>query len=267
VKLVARQVSFRYAADAPAVLSDLSFTAEPGSYWCLAGPNGSGKSTFLKLACGLLPGGRMTGELSWNGKPLPDWTRLELAREIAFVPGSIATQFPVTVEDFVLQGRFARSRVWARATKTDHAVTHKVLERSGIDALSRSAITEISAGELQLAMIARALAQEPRALVLDEATSNLDLRHQARIFELLGELNRSGLTLIVVSHDLNLAAEFCPNALWLKRGAAHAQGTMGETLRAELLRDVYDLGDKASVGKNPFTGKPKVFWNPSAIVS
>lgn len=258
---MAKDLSFQYEGSSRQALSRLSFVAEPGSYWCLAGPNGSGKSTFLKLACGLLHGQSHRGELSWNGTVVRDWSRLDLARSVGFVAGSLKTQFPVTVLEFVLQGRYARSTgLWRRPGANDRAVAEASLERVGIAALAEASVSEISAGETQLTMIARALAQEPRALLLDEATANLDLRHQLCVFELLAELNRGGMTIVVVSHDLNLAAEFCPNALWLKDGAVFSQGSLAETLSTELMGELFEVGGRVEVGENPFTHRPKIFW-------
>lgn len=260
MRLEAKSLSYRYQTSARPVLHDLSLAIEPGSYWCVAGPNGSGKSTFLRLASGLLPLGQMTGELTWDGKPLASYSRLELAKNIAFVPGSLKTSFDVSVEDFALQGRYSRSDFWARPTKDDRAKTNAALKRVGIEHLSKKLITQISAGETQLSLIARALAQEPKILVLDEATANLDLGFQGHIFSLLDDLNREGMTILLVSHDLNLAAEFCPNAIWLKGGTVAAFGSMRETLTTKLMQELYCVGDRIKVDTNPFTGRPKLFW-------
>jgi len=127
-------------------------------------------------------------------------------------------------------------------------------------------VTEISSGEAQLAMIARALAQDPKVLILDESTANLDLAYQRKVFDLLGELNRPGghdipgVTILLVSHDLNLAAEFCPNVLWLNHGKVYTSGSMTATLTPALMEDLYKVGAQVEIGKNPVTNRPKVFW-------
>ena len=261
MKLSARGLGYSYRAGGRLVLSDLDFTAESGSYWCIAGPNGSGKSTFLKLAAGLLSTENCAGELFWEEKPVSHWSRLELARNIAFVPGTLRSHFQITVADFVLQGRYARSEsFWAHPTNSDSNIAAANIERAGISSLANSLISEISAGEAQLALIARALTQEPKVLILDEATANLDLRYQLRIFELVESLNKQGLTIFLVSHDLNIAAEFCPNLLWMNDGTVYSQGPMAETLTNSLMADLYDVAGKIEVGKNPFTGRTKVFW-------
>jgi iron complex transport system ATP-binding protein len=260
MKLLARSVGYRYSKSAAPVLSDVTFEAECGAYWCLAGPNGSGKSTFLKLACGLLPTDKMEGELSWDGVPLSAWPRLELAKRVALVPGNLKTSFPVSVEEFVLQARFAHSPAWKLPSARDREVADAAIEKVGITALRASLITELSAGETQLATIARALTQEPKVLILDEATSNLDLGFQARIFALLASLNKQNLSIFVVSHDLNLAAEFCPKALWLNKGKVQSSGSMKETLTPQLVDSLYGAAESIAVGENPFTHRPKIFW-------
>ncbi|MBI3544447.1 MAG: ABC transporter ATP-binding protein [Deltaproteobacteria bacterium] len=261
MKLVAKDVSYSYRIGGRKIIAGLSFTAESGSYWCLAGPNGSGKSTFLRLACGLLPLETLTGELSWDGRPLLEWTRLELARNVSFVGGALRTHFPVSVAEFVLQGRYARSpSFWVHPTAADAEYSAGCIERVGIAALADASIAEISAGESQLAMIARALAQQPRVIILDEATANLDLRYQLRVFELLESLNKEGITIIVVSHDVNVAAEFCPNALWLNDGMVYSQGTMKDTLTPAVMQDLYEVGDRVAIGESPYTKRPKIFW-------
>lgn len=268
MKLVTKGLHFCYRRESPAVLTGIDLEIEPGSYWCVAGPNGSGKSTLLKLASGLIGPATMasglSGALSWDNRPIHEWLhgghRLELARNIAFVPGALTTSFPVTVMEFVLQGRYAWSEYWNRPSHDDQAITDEAIERVGISSFRQRLITELSGGETQLAMIARALAQRPKVMILDEATSSLDLRFQARIFKLLGQLNRQGMTILVVSHDLNLAAEFCPRMIWLNKGQLYSKGTVEETLTDKLMKDLYDVEGLVAVGANPFSGRPKVFW-------
>jgi iron complex transport system ATP-binding protein len=264
VKFEARDLTYSYREGGRRVLGGITCTIESGTYWCIAGPNGSGKSTLLRLASGLLPLGFLQGELLWDSKPIRDFDRLELARSVAFVSGSLNSRFPVTVGQFVLQGRFAHAPTfWSRPTPKDLEVAAQCLEKLEIVALADKTVTELSAGEAQLAMLARALAQEPKVVILDEATANLDLRHQIAIFDLLSKLKRQGLTIIVVSHDVNLAAEFCPNALWLNDGRVYSQGTMEETLSPTLMQDLYDVGERVEIGRSPASSRPKIFWRPS----
>jgi len=117
MNLEVQNLHFRYDSNSYEALTGVSFSIRGSSYWCLAGPNGSGKSTLLKLICGLLPRHQMSGEIRWDDKSLSQWKPLELARAIAFVPGVLRTSFPVTVEELVLQGRYAHSKFWARPSK------------------------------------------------------------------------------------------------------------------------------------------------------
>lgn len=279
-RLEVRDLFFSYrgtprSSNAVHALHGLSLVIEQGEYWCLAGPNGSGKSTLLKLVSGLFSTFDMkrglSGTLNWAGRSVLDWLtadRLEFARQVAFVASSLRTDFPVTVEEFVLQGRYARSPYWAKPAAQDRSIAASAIDSVGIKTRASRLITELSAGETQLAMIARALAQEPRLLILDESTSSLDPGFQAKIFSLLARENARGTSILVVSHDLNLAAEFCPRVIWLSDGKIIAKGSAEKTLTAALLHKLYGTGNLIEVGKNPFSGKPKIFWtalfDPSA---
>lgn len=265
MKLTLANVSYCYSHQeservCEAVLKNISLDLESGSYWCIGGPNGSGKSTLLKLIAGLLPSDGLQGQVFWDAKPLAEYSRIELARMIGFVPGSLRPRFAISVFDFILQGRFAHSPLWRRSTQHDREKANTALSRLGILYLSASLITEISVGELQLVLIARALAQNPRVLILDEVTANLDLSFQGRVYKLFKELNAEGVSIFLVSHDINLATEFCPNALWLRAGTIYSMGEMSKTLSHQLLKDLYAADDMLEVGTNPFTNKPKIFW-------
>lgn len=260
MKLEMKDVSYGYGLRAQKVLKQVSFELEPGSYWCVAGPNGSGKSTFLKLLCGLLPQGGFSGQILWEKKSVFEWKRLSLAQNLAFVPSSLKTSYPIDVESFVLQGRFSRSSIWSKPTDQEHELVSQALQKVGLNSVAEKWLTEISAGELQLALIARALVQEPKVLVLDEATANLDLQNQIEVFHLLADLNSKGISILVVSHDLNLAAEFCPNVLWLKDGQVVTSGAFKDTLTQSLLTQLYGIGTQVEVGQNPFTSQPKLFF-------
>lgn len=260
MNLTAKNVRYRYRDDQSPALDGVNLEVGSGEYFCISGPNGSGKTTLLRLAAGLLPMEGFTGELEWNGRGIEKWNRLELARHIAFVPGNLAPRFAFAVEDFILQGRFAHSSLYTRPSSRDRDIARAAMEKTGIASIAMRAITELSAGQLQLVLLARALTQEPQALILDEATAHLDLSFQAGIFDLLATLHAKGVTILLVSHDLNLAAEFCPRLAWIDKGRIVRHGSMTETLTTETVASIYGAHNRLAVDKNPFSGKPKLFW-------
>ncbi|MGE4232002.1 MAG: ABC transporter ATP-binding protein [Bacteriovoracia bacterium] len=272
MKLEIKDVSFTYATTGHKALDSVNLTFESGSFWSIVGPNGSGKSTLVRLICGLLGrdkwGYRFTGEILWDRIPLSEFTRLEIAREIAFVPNNAQICFPISVREFVLQGRFCRSYFWNIPTRKDREVADQAMARIGILELADRLMDEISVGQLQLTLLSRALAQEPKILVLDEATANLDLAFQIQIQTLLKELNKAGLTILSVTHDLNLAAEIYDNIVWLYKARVHALGSASETMNETLISELYgDLLGKIKVDKNPFTQRPKIYWNTPGPVT
>ena len=178
-----------------------------------------------------------------------------MARDIAVVPQDVPQGFPYTVEELVLMGRYPHSprRLFESAEDRDHA--RQALAATGVLDLRAARLDRLSGGERQRVMLARALAQRPRLLVLDEPTSHLDLRHQAECVGLLRRLNReSGLSIVLVSHDLNMAAEICDRLLLLDRGAAVGLGAPTVVLTEATLEGVY--GCRITVGTSPSTGRP-----------
>ena len=264
MKLEIKNAQFSFSPRSTPVLQNLNFEIASGSYWCLAGPNGAGKSTLLRLAAGLIDFKFFTGNASWILKeakrPIQSFSRNELAHYLAFVPGSLKSHFSISIEAFVLQGRYIHSPFLSRASQSDLDIARAAMSRVGIDSIAYSLIDEVSAGELQLALIARALCQQPSVLILDEATANLDLGHQAKIYSLLHGLNSEGMTILLVTHDLNISAEFCPNLAWMKSGSIIAHGKTEEMLTTEHLQKIYGDDVGAKIGRNPFTNKPKIFW-------
>jgi iron complex transport system ATP-binding protein len=256
--LEAAGVEFAYDAGPPAraVFRGLDVAVEPGEFLGILGPNGSGKTTLLKLLCGLLSPAR--GEVRLDGRSLASLSPRARAREIAFVPPEAAADVPFTVLEAVLMGRFARQGAFAFDAEEDVAVARRSLER--VDALAFEArfLFELSAGERQRVLVARALAQEPRVLLLDEPTSHLDVGHQVAMYALVEALNReSGLTVLVVSHDLNLAASHCRRLVLLDGGAVVRSGEPAEILKREVLEAVYRT--PMEVGRHPSAGTPWIF--------
>ena len=216
----------------------VSLSVAPGRLLAVAGPNGSGKTTLLRLLSGsLVP---QAGEVRLGDRLLSEFDDRDRARMLAVVPQSESSPFPVTVREMVGMGRFAHLGPWERLGTRDRAVVEHALERCAVAAFAGRQLGELSGGERQRARIARALAQEAPVLLLDEPTAGLDLRYRMELFHLLQELCAEGLALLVVTHDLNLAARFADRLLILDQGRARARGTPVEVLSQETLEGVYE---------------------------
>jgi len=221
------------------VLADLSFQVAPGEFVGLLGPNGSGKSTLLRALAGLLP--PLRGKLLLQGKPPSAWPSRERARTMASVPQATDLRFPFTCLEVVIMGRYPHRRRFAALGDEDLAQALRALKQTTTLHLKDRPVTEVSGGEGQRVVIARALAQEPVLLLLDEATSNLDVRKKLEIFEVLRELNETRrVTVICALHDLNLAALYCRRLLFLKDGRLVMDGPVETAFTPEVLEQVYD---------------------------
>ncbi len=235
--VAARRLAVRYPGSAARALEDVSFEAVPGQLLAIGGPNGSGKTTLLRALLGLLPadaGAALIGERS-----AAEWGREALARAVGVVPQREETVFPLAVGDMVMLGRYARLGPMAAAGAHDHAAVARALARCDVAELAARRVDELSGGEWQRVRVARAIAQEPRVLVLDEPTTSLDVRHAMELFELVRELASEGLTGIVITHELNLAARFADRMLLLDRGRVAAIGSPAEVLRPAILAEVF----------------------------
>jgi iron complex transport system ATP-binding protein len=247
-------VTFGYRRAAP-ILRDVSFELAAGEFLAIGGPNGSGKSTLVSLLDGLRSPDR--GRVLLDGRPVGAYSRREVARRIAYVAQSADVHFPFTVLEYVLQGRFAHGRVFGFESDEDVSAARRALEMTATTGFESRRIDELSGGERQRVMLARALAQEPRALLLDEPTANLDISHQLRMLDLVRNLvHGCGLAAAVVTHDLNLAAEFADRILMLKAGEVRGLGSPRDVLTPELVADVFDA--RVLVDASPASGAPRV---------
>ncbi len=256
----ARSLTFRYpGAEAPA-LRDVDLSVEEGMVCGVIGPNGSGKSTLLKVLLGALdPDG---GRTLYRGVPPRAWGERELARKVGVVPQLEEAPFPLTVRDLVAMGRYPHLGPWRFEGPHDREAVERALRRCAVTDFGGRLLDTLSGGERQRVRIARALAQEPESLALDEPTASLDVRHEMAIFRLLRELARDeGMTVVVVTHNLNLAARFADRILLLDRGRAAAEGPPAEVLTQSRVEEVY--GWPVSIlphpGPGPDEGAPQVF--------
>jgi iron complex transport system ATP-binding protein len=215
----------------------LSVRLETGEVLALLGPNGGGKTTLLKTLLGLIR--PKAGEVRLGGKPLATYSIRERARSIAYVPQVHVGTFAFTVETVVLMGRSAHGNLFSRPSAHDRAVALAALERFGIAALSLRPYTEISGGERQLVLLARALAQEPQFIVLDEPTASLDFSNQGKVMREIKALAASGHGVLFTTHDPNHALRAAHRAFLLRDGTALAEGKVTEVLNRSQLEALY----------------------------
>jgi iron complex transport system ATP-binding protein len=240
------------ARDGGFALADVSFAIERGEVFGVIGPNSAGKTTLLRLLTRVVAAER--GEVRLDGRPLARLAHAELARRIAVVPQDAPRPFPFSVEQLVLMGRYPHGPGRYFESDEDRVLARAAMAATGVLDLADLPLEQLSGGERQRAMLARALAQQPTLLVLDEPTSHLDLRYQAETAALIRRVNAErGMTVLLVSHDLNLAAEVSDRLLLLARGRVARLGTPAEVLRRETLEAVF--GCPVCVDVNPSSGR------------
>jgi iron complex transport system ATP-binding protein len=227
------------------VLRGVDLRVGRGELVGLIGPNGAGKSSLLRCITGTAP--RHDGTVLIDGRPLAEYGRAALARQVAVVPGQAVIGFPIRVEELVALGRLPHEHPLLGPRAADRAAIDAAIERVGIDQLRGRDVRQLSLGERQLALLAMAVAQDARLLLLDEPTVHLDLRHQVAIMRLLREIADAGVTVLAVLHDVNLARHFMPRLLLLDGGRLVADGPPPAVLTAERIGAVYGV-DAALVG-------------------
>jgi iron complex transport system ATP-binding protein len=215
----------------------LDIALSTGEVLALLGPNGGGKTTLLKTMLGLLA--PQAGEVRLDKRSLSDYAARERARLIAYVPQSHVATFAFTVETIVLMGRTAHGDLFSRPTAADRAIAIQALERFGIAHLSERPYTMISGGERQLVLLARALAQEPRFIVLDEPTASLDFGNQGKVMSEIRKLAASGHGVLFTTHDPNHAMRAADRAYLLRQGTRIAEGVTGAVLSRDQLEALY----------------------------
>jgi iron complex transport system ATP-binding protein len=255
----ASDVVFSYRGARRPALDGVAMRVPRGAFYAILGPNGSGKSTLLKLLLGVLRPG--AGMVYYDDREIGSWPRRELARRVGVVAQVEEMAFPITVHEMVSMGRYPHLGPWRRPGREDHAAIERAMERCEVTEFASRPVSTLSGGERQRARLARALAQEPATLVLDEPTASLDVAHEMTIFELLSDLRaREGATVLVVTHNLNLAARYADTLLLLDAGTVAAEGPPSDVLTQATVERVYGwpVAVVAHAGPGEDEGAPQV---------
>jgi iron complex transport system ATP-binding protein len=250
----AKELRVRYGRSEKRALDGVSMSVPTGALYAVLGPNGSGKSTLMRALMGLVP--IEGGETLIGGIPTRSWERRELAKVVGAVPQMEHMAFPLRVDAFVGMGRYPHLGPLRPAGEEDRAAIERAMEWCDAGELASRNIMGLSGGELQRVRIARALAQDPTALVLDEPTASLDIRHEMSIFQLLRTSANRGMTVLLITHNINLAARFADRILLLDAGRVASEGEVGEVFQKETLERVY--GWPVSIREDPSTGAPQL---------
>lgn len=230
------------------------FTLKPGEIRGIIGPNGSGKSTLLRIAGGIIT--PLQGEVRLKDRAMRQQKRPVIARILGYLPQELASEYDITVEELVRMGRYAHTRRMGILDTDDIRIVRENLTRTGLSPLSSRRLSRLSGGEKKRAFLASVLTQAPEFLLLDEPTASLDLNRQVDFFILLQELAAAGIGIAVVTHDINLAAQFCENLTFLNQGACLAQGPPHKVLSEKNIRTVF--GPDILMGTHPESDRPIV---------
>ncbi|MFA5577100.1 MAG: ABC transporter ATP-binding protein [Tissierellaceae bacterium] len=243
-----KDLQFGYRSEK--VIDDLSFMINRASLVSLIGPNGSGKSTIIKLLSNIYRPWK--GKIFLEGQDINSYKRKELARKIALVPQNTIINYEFTVEDIVLMGRYPHKKRFQREDEEDLRIAHRAMEDTNTLHLKDKIVTEISGGERQRVIIAKALAQNPSIILLDEPTAHLDLNHQIEVLNLLRNLNKEkGTTIIIAIHDINLATIYSDEIFMLSSGKIVDKGRPEEVITKGNIEFVYNL--EVAIDRNKYT--------------
>jgi iron complex transport system ATP-binding protein len=235
-------------------LVGVTLSFRPGEFVALAGLNGAGKSTLLETVAGLLPG--YTGRCLVEHREVRSWPKRDLARRLSFLPQMVATRLPFSVEQVVLMGRHPHCDRWFES-EDDVRAAGRAMELTGCEEFRSRGFHTLSGGERQRVLLAAALAQEPRALLLDEPGAFVDLPHQLQIFRMIRDLCREGLLCVAATHDLNVAATYCDRLLILDKGSVRIDAAPADAFDAPDFSRVF--GPAVITGRMP-SGRPWLWY-------
>jgi len=253
MKLEIQRLGLAYGRNV--VMRDLTFQVMPGEMVGLIGPNGSGKSTIIKALSRVIS--PSSGQIFLDGKDISQISRGDLARLIGVVPQMPLLPSTFSAFEIVLMGRNPHLGLLQYEGARDMAITWQAMEKTATHSLAERRVGELSGGEIQRIVIARVLAQEPKSILLDEPTANLDISHQVEILDLIKNLClENNLTVVVALHDLNLASQYCDRLILINSGRVHVQGTPEEVINSRNIKEVY--GAEGCVYAHPVNGLPAV---------
>ncbi len=222
-------------------------------FCAIMGPNGSGKTTLLKCIGRMMP--FQSGEIRVNGKSLRQYEHTELAKLISYVPQRQDNVFDVSVYDLVMMGLYPYQKKWQAASEQDGRIVGTMLERCNLTPLKDRLISELSGGEMQRALIARAMAQQTPIMLLDEPLSNLDVAHRYEIMDILHDLNRQGVMILIILHDFSIALEYATHALLMQKGTIVQHDVIKTVLSPENLRNGFHLSDQFLITEEGYISK------------
>jgi iron complex transport system ATP-binding protein len=248
------QLTFSYRADQPPLLADFELEIPAGRTTAILGPNGAGKSTLLFLTLGWLR--PMYGRVWLGDRPLEDYTRREKGQFMSLVPQREQLTFAYSVLEYVLLARAPYLAGLAAPAEADYAIAANALQQAGLNGFAHRSILELSGGERQLVLLARALTQQPRLLLLDEPTTHLDLHNKARIRRLLHQLQHQGVTILMTTHEPELALELASHVVLLDQGRLLYAGSVADGLTSERLSRLY----QSPVEVRQVAGRRVVLW-------
>ncbi len=234
------------------VIEKIFFQVKKGEFIGLIGPNGAGKSTLFKTILGILK--PEVGEVLYRGEPIGSMNLKERAKRIAFLPQIFEVKFSYTVKDFIAMGRFPYQDGLSSHSSQDLKCIRDVIQRFSLTEIAHRRIDELSGGELQRVLFAQSIAQDPEILLLDEPTTHLDIGHQFEIMNILDDLNKDGLTVITILHDLNISAEYCSRIILMDKGRIVRDGEPSSVMDYNIIEEVYDA--RVVIKENPYSGKP-----------
>jgi iron complex transport system ATP-binding protein len=239
------------------IFTSLDVSFSPSEFVSILGPNGAGKSTLLKLINGFLK--VEAGEILISGKDVSKWKQEELAKVVTYIPQENYIQYNFTVEEIILMGRYPFISLWQDYSGQDRAIVDKIIQDLDLVHLRTKFINQLSGGEKQRTLIARAIAQDSDYILLDETFSHLDINHQIEILNIMKDLHQiKGKSIIMVSHNINLAANYSQRMIALKSGQLIADGSPESVITSENLQKLF--GIKLGVVTNPLTNKPNIIY-------